>query len=175
MKYDRREVFRMPTDASVALLYNAGVLMIWPSVSVTFTKGSFVVGAAGKVSYNKYTYDDLATEGYESCNYTVNGNVQYTVPVIELQLSSTLLWNRQGYIVTGMPSQEYLIWNVFLSRSFLKDKSLVLKLNAFDLLNNVSHYSYWSNEDWFSISRMERLNRYVMLCVAYQFKMKPKK
>lgn len=175
VKYNRSEVFRLSGGDGAARLYDAGKTMVWPSMSVKYSKNTLTVSAGGKVLYDRTHYDDPSTEGYKSWNYQAFGNLQYTVPVINLQLSSTLQWDRQGSSVAGVPAQEFLIWNVFVSRSFLKDKSLIVKLNAFDLLDNVSHNYFWGDGDTYTTSSVERLSRYVMLSVAYQIKMKPKK
>lgn len=100
---------------------------------------------------------------------------QYTIPVLELQLATQLGWYRYSSTVEGTPTQDNVVWNVFLSRALLKDKSLLLKLNAFDILNSVSHYNYWNSDNTFNVQKYERLGRYVMLSLAWTFKAKQKK
>ena len=77
--------------------------------------------------------------------------------------------------VEGTPAQDNVVWNIYLSRTLLKDKSLVLKLSAFDILDNVSQYSYTGTADYVSIYKAERLSRYFMVSLAWSFKAKPKK
>lgn len=77
--------------------------------------------------------------------------------------------------VEDTPAQDNVVWNIYLSRTLLKDKSLVLKLSAFDILDNVSQYSYTGTADYVSIYKAERLSRYFMVSLAWSFKAKPKK
>ncbi len=175
VKYDCSEVFRLTGGEDAARLYDAGQTLIYPSMSARYTKGTLTASIDGRLYYEQTRYDDPSTENYNSWRYQVNSHFQYTIPFVNIQLSTTLQWDKQGSSVAGMPTEEFFIWNVFMSRTLLKDKSVILKLAAFDIFNNISHNYYWSNSDSFTTSRMDRLSRYVMLSVAYQFKMKPKK
>lgn len=173
--YDKNEVSRLPAGASRTELYGTRTTTLNPTVNVKYNKGTLNTSLGGSLGYSSTDYDEPNTKGYHSGWYRLSYNLQYTIPVVGLQLATTLSWYSQSSSVEGMSTQEYLIWNVFLSRALLKDKSLVLKLNAFDLLNNVSHYSYYNYGDTFTTSRYERLSHYVMLSAVYNFKMNPRK
>jgi hypothetical protein len=61
-----------------------------------------------------------------------------------------------------------VIWNGQVSKSFLKDKSLVIALNFYDLLRQQSNYERWVNATSRSDTRFSSINSYAMLHVRYR-------
>jgi hypothetical protein len=67
-----------------------------------------------------------------------------------------------------------LIWNMSVSRAWLKGK-LTSRLEGFDLLNQMSDNSITINGQGRTEVHRNALPRYVMLHLAYNFSVMPKK
>ena len=65
-------------------------------------------------------------------------------------------------------------WNMYLSRSFLKDK-LCLKLKAIDILGQYKSVAYMINELGVRETHTITLPNYVILTASYRFNKQPKK
>ena len=63
------------------------------------------------------------------------------------------------------------IWNGQVSKPFLKNKSLIVALNFYDLLGQQSNYERWVNATGRSDTRYNSVNSYAMLHVRYRLNM----
>ncbi|GAA4803544.1 TonB-dependent receptor [Olivibacter ginsenosidimutans] len=89
-------------------------------------------------------------------------------------ITPTLLWNfdvaktsNSGY--SNNVGANPLIINTFLEKQFFKNKNGMLRLQAFDLLNEQVSISRSVTENRISDSRTNRLARYFMLSFTYKF------
>ncbi|MFC6103449.1 TonB-dependent receptor [Olivibacter domesticus] len=89
-------------------------------------------------------------------------------------ITPTLLWNfdvaktsNNGYV--GSVQANPLIINTFLEKQFFKNKNGMLRLQAFDLLNEQVNVSRTVVENRITDSRTNRLARYFMLSFTYRF------
>ena len=78
--------------------------------------------------------------------------------------------SRRGYNDASMNTNE-LIWNGQISKPFLKNKSLIVALNFYDLLKQQSNYERWVNATGRSDTRYNSINSYAMLHVRYRLNM----
>ena len=78
--------------------------------------------------------------------------------------------SRRGYNDASMNTNE-LIWNGQVSKSFLKNKSLIVALNFYDLLGQMSNYERWVNATGRSDTKYNSVNSYAMLHVRYRLNM----
>ena len=63
------------------------------------------------------------------------------------------------------------IWNGQVSKSFLRNKSLVVALNFYDLLGQQSNYERWINATSRTDTQYNSVNSYAMLHVRYRLNM----
>ena len=171
----RGQMFQLSDGAEQAQLYGIGSYSITSYTNLRYNKGTFNTGINCYTTYVKSRYYTPTPTENGNTYLQLNYNIQYTIPVLELQVSTQFGYYHNNSSVEGMPPQDNTVWNIYLSRALLKDKSVVLKLCAFDIFDNVSHYQYEGTADYFNIHKMDRLNRYVMMSVAWSFKAKPKK
>ena len=82
-------------------------------------------------------------------------------------------YSRRGYDNESMNINE-LVWNVRLSRNFLKDK-LTLAVDGFDILGNLSNVQYTLNSQGHTEVWNNVIPRYAMLHVMYRFNFNGKK
>ena len=78
--------------------------------------------------------------------------------------------SRRGYNDPSSNTNE-LLWNGQVSKSFLRDKSLIVALNFYDLLGQQSNYERWVSATGRSDTRYNSINSYAMLHVRYRLNM----
>lgn len=77
---------------------------------------------------------------------------------------------RRGYNDPSSNTNE-LIWNGQISKTFQKNKSLIVALNFYDLLGQQSNYNRWVSATGRSDTRYNSINSYAMLHVRYRLNM----
>ncbi len=75
--------------------------------------------------------------------------------------------SRRGYNDSSMNTNEF-IWNGQISKPFLKNKSLIVALNFYDLLRQQSNYERWVNATSRTDTQYNSVNSYMMLHVRYR-------
>ena len=75
--------------------------------------------------------------------------------------------SRRGYNDHSMNTNE-LLWNGQVSKSFFRNKSLIVALNFYDLLAQQSNYERWVNATGRSDTEYNSVNSYAMLYVRYR-------
>ena len=75
--------------------------------------------------------------------------------------------SRRGYNDSSMNTNE-LLWNGQISKPFLKNKSLIVALNFYDLLGQQSNYERWVSATSRSDTQYNSVNSYAMLHVRYR-------
>ncbi len=89
-----------------------------------------------------------------------------------LKCSTTIhYYARRGYNTLEMNSDQW-IWNAGLSQSFLKDKSLTLRLEAVDLLHSRTTNSSGNSPTQLSYTLSNSVMSYVMLHAVWRFSVK---
>lgn len=78
--------------------------------------------------------------------------------------------SRRGYNDPSSNTNE-LLWNGQVSKTFLRDKSLIVALNFYDLLGQQSNYERWVSGTGRSDTRYNSINSYAMLHVRYRLNM----
>ena len=78
--------------------------------------------------------------------------------------------SRRGYNDPSSNTNE-LLWNGQVSKTFLRDKSLIVAFNFYDLLGQQSNYERWVNATGRSDTRYNSINSYAMLHVRYRLNM----
>ena len=84
------------------------------------------------------------------------------------------LYSRRGYNDASM-NDDNLVWNADITKSFLKSKNLILKLEGFDLLHQLDNVRTEVNaqgrtETWYNV-----VPSYLMLHLIYKLNVLPKK
>ena len=78
--------------------------------------------------------------------------------------------SRRGYNDPSSNTNE-LLWNGQISKTLLRDKSLIIALTFYDLLGQQSNYERWVNASGRSDTRYNSINSYAMLHVRYRLNM----
>ncbi len=163
------ETAEMNSDGTGSKLYGLNMTNSVHNLLLRYSKGKFNTSIRGRITTNNIKYDTPLRNSYNRHVFDLNHNVQYTVPVLDLQLASQLSWYYVNNDQKGMPNQSNVIWNVYASRSLLKDKSLILKFSAFDILGDLNQQTSYVGDNSLSLTNTQRLNQYFMLSLSWQF------
>lgn len=94
--------------------------------------------------------------------------VTWTAP-FGLRISTDFeLWSRRNFLTRSMNTDQWL-WNASISQSFLRDKSLTLKVEATDILDSRTSDMHRSDAFSNSTSHYNSYQRYVVATLIYRF------
>ena len=128
------------------------------------------VSLDGRVNYQHSRNELQPTANLDTWQFDYGGQFLVRLPM-DFELSSNLHErSRRGYNDPSMNTNE-LIWNGQLSKSFLKNKSLIVALNFYDMLGQQSNYERWVNATGRSDTQYNSVNSYAMLHVRYRLNM----
>lgn len=131
----------------------------------------FFASINGSVWYIAYRSDLAASQDRWMGNY--GGTLQYTLP-LDIELKTNVnVYHRNVYQSQGVRPVK-AIWNAMLTRSFLRDKSLALQLEASDILNHRDQSNAYMNIDGREAFYGQCVSRYFMFHVIYNFSTKKK-
>ena len=121
----------------------------------------------GQVNYQHSRNELQPNANLDTWQFNYGGQFLVRLPY-DFEVSSNIHErSRRGYNDTSMNTNE-LIWNGQISKSFLKNKSLVVALNFYDLLGKQSNYERWVNATGRSDTQYNSVNSYAMLHVRYR-------
>lgn len=107
-------------------------------------------------------------------DYNYGLSCSYTLPVLKTSLSAdATMYSRQGYGSMEMNRND-IILNASASQSLMKGK-LIVRIEAFDLLNQLSSTQYEVNAQGHTETWYRSLPNYVMLHLVYHWNKNPKK
>lgn len=173
-KYERSVDFDVAYDDEPVALSKVNTVITSGTAKLTYKLGKLTVGAIGKLTSRHSSGNRENFQRLNVYDYQYGMNVQYTVPVLNVNVATDLNnFSRRGYGTSDMNTDE-LIWNAQLSRSFLKGK-LIAKLTAYDLLKKLSTTSYNVNAQGRTETWYRSVPRYVMFTLAYRFNKQPEK
>lgn len=159
--------------------YNAIFNAASPDKSITRTVGVgenlnasyrtswFDVGLLGTLNY-QYSQSTLQTyNNMDTWNFAYGANANFNFD-FGLSLSTDIRMNsRRGYADQAMNTNE-LLWNAQISYAFLKNRSAVVMLQAYDILRQQSNVSRVINAMQRSDSWTNAINSYFMLHFVYK-------
>lgn len=128
------------------------------------------VSLDGQLNY-QYSRNELQPSAdLDTWQFNYGGQFLVRLP-LDFEVSMNLHeHSRRGYNDASMNTNE-LIWNGQISKPFLKNKSLIVALNFYDLLKQQSNYERWVNATGRSDTRYNSINSYAMLHVRYRLNM----
>jgi hypothetical protein len=157
---------------------------------------SFINGALNKLSYNIASTGILLSKN-KSGKYAIQlgGTIYYDVnslnertkitrnnffsyklkSAIDLYLSTSFQIHsdaeffRQGKNNIFTDNFDRMVWNAWISKSFLKNNLLTVKLSANDILNSNAGFSRVATSAMFSENRFLAIRRYFMLSAIWNF------
>ena len=124
----------------------------------------------GRLNYQHSRNELQPTADLDTWQFDYGGQFLVRLP-LDFEVSMNLHErSRRGYNDSSMNTNE-LLWNGQISKPFLKNKSLVVALNFYDLLGQQSNYERWVNATGRSDTQYNSVNSYAMLHVRYRLNM----
>ena len=124
----------------------------------------------GTVNYQHSRNELQPTADLDTWQLNYGGQFLVRLP-LDIEVSMNLHErSRRGYNDSSMNTNE-LLWNGQISKPFLKNKSLIVALNFYDLLGQQSNYERWINATSRSDTQYNSVNSYVMFHVRYRLNM----
>lgn len=174
VKYERSVDFDIAYDTNSDVLSKVNNVYTRLNGKLTYRLGKFSAGIVSKLVMRNSRSNRTDFVNIDTYDYQYGGNVQYTIPLLNLTIATDInMFSRRGY-QSNMMNTDDLVWNAQLTRSFLKGR-LTAKLQAFDLLHQLTNVRYSINAQGRSETWYNCIPRYVMLTAAYKFTKKPKR
>ncbi len=97
-----------------------------------------------------------------------NANLSYRFGMgLELGISAD--WNYRQKMDENDKNNNVFLANAYVEKSFMKDKSLVLRLEGNDLFNRNQGLNRWSSSNYITDSEYSTIRRYFMLVLSWNF------
>lgn len=161
---------QIPTPLrSVVHNYNVG-----DNFKVSYKIKKYKVEAFGRTTWRiqRSNRDNFTNVNATDFSYGINSNGPI-VAGFEYDTRFTV-YSRRGYNDASM-NDNHSIWDLALSRAFLKSKALVLRLEAHDLLGQLSNVENVVNAQGRTERWYNSVPRYALLHVCYKFNTMSKK
>lgn len=185
---DAKQRLSLTTNASYSMNHNIGYALstdgaplryttdnhgLYAQLSLSYRMDDFFAQLSGRWNYSKLKSNYASANNLNLCRGGYSCNVEWKMPW-DMELKSALnVTHYMGDVAENYDPWQW-IWNASLSKSVLRDKSLTLKLEGSDLLNQRAQRGFYvsstGNGEWFSRS----VGRFVMLHAIYHFTIKPK-
>lgn len=128
------------------------------------------VSLFGSVRYNHSRSTSTSASNLDTYHYNYGGSTQIEIPW-EISLSTDITnRSRRGYSEASMNTDE-LVWNMHISKRFLKGNAATLRFSWFDILNKRSNVRRQINAFSRTDSSSESIYSYCMLNFVYRFNM----
>ncbi len=164
--------FSADEEANSAVRSKVNNLTLEEGLGLTYQRGTLTLGIDGNIAWRRTTSGRQGFENISAVDFDYGLTAQYELPW-KLQIATDLkMFSRRGY-QSHLMNDDHLVWNAQLTRSFLKEK-FTLKLQAFDLLHELSNMQYEVNAQGRTETWHNSLPRYLMLTAAVKLSKSPR-
>jgi hypothetical protein len=140
-----------------------------PSLSLYYNKDTtFTVSYRFTPGYTRNSSSirtDVKTE-YWTFAQELDGSVQLP---LQFTVGTSVNWNIRQRLDPQDKNNNVFRWNAYVSKSFLKDRSLVAKIYANDILDRNVGYTRQEDPNYISENTYNTIRRYVMLSLTWNF------
>jgi len=150
--------------ANVSINQNYG-----PTLSLFYSKDTLLdLSYNTNVQYNRNTSSirkDIVND-YWSYQQEFEGSIHLP---LNFELGTSVEWFIRQKIDAQDVNNNVFRWNAYISKSFLKDRSLVLKAAGYDLLNQNIGFRRSTFDNYITESRYNNIRRYFMFSLTWNF------
>ena len=142
--------------------------------NIRFNRKTLNVRAVGFINWrhSEGQMRDFSTLNALEFNYGLEA--YYTLPRLNTTLSADgSMYSRRGYGSSSLNADDFIV-NASVSQPLLKGK-LIARIEAFDLLHQLSNTDYAINAQGRTVTWYRSLPHYVMAHLVYHFNKNPKK
>lgn len=141
---------------------------------IQYSKDALNIRATGSISWRHSEGKMLDFDVLNAFDYQYGLNGRYTIPKLKTTLSvDATMYSRRGYGNSELNTNDFVL-NASLSQSLFKGK-LIARIEAFDLLHQLSNTLYAVNAQGRTITWYRSLPHYAMLHLVYHWNKNPKK
>ena len=155
-------------------LNQVNTLTLHNGTSVQYDHNKLNLRASYDISWRHSEGKMLDFDVLNAFDYQYGLSGRYTIPGINMTVSADAnMYSRRGYGSSNLNTDDFVL-NASLSQPFLKGK-LIARIEAFDLLHQLSNTQYAVNAQGRTITWYRSLPHYAMLHLVYHWNKNPKK
>ena len=141
---------------------------------IKYNKNAFNIRATGQVYWRHSTGRMYDFKTLDVFDFEYGFDARYTLPRLKTSLvADATMYSRRGYGSSSLNTNDFIV-NASVSQPFCKGK-LIARLEAFDLLHQLSNTDYVVNAQGRTVTWYRSLPHYVMLHLVYHWNKNPKK
>ncbi|MCQ2222563.1 MAG: outer membrane beta-barrel family protein, partial [Bacteroidaceae bacterium] len=149
-------------------------LTVGEKAYIQYNKDALNLRATGSINWRHSEGKMVDFETLDAFDYQYGLNGYYTLPKLKTTLSvDATMYSRRGYGSSELNTDDFVL-NASLSQSLFKGK-LIARIEAFDLLHQLSNTQYAVNAQGRTITWYRSLPHYAMLHLVYHWNKNPKK
>ncbi len=138
--------------------------------NAAFRDDNLEITISGDVRWN-HSRNDIRTSGnMDTWNYSIGPSGNVTLPWDIRVFADLLMSSRRGYSDASFNTNEF-IWNMQVSKSFLKNKAAMISVQAFDILGERKNYSRNISASSKSDTQYNAINQYFLVHFVYRLNM----
>ena len=164
----------MLAGETMSHLNQVNTLTLHNGTSVQYDHNKLNLRASYDISWRHSEGMMLDFDVLNAFDYQYGLSGRYTIPGINMTVSADAnMYSRRGYGSSNLNTDDFVL-NASLSQPFLKGK-LIARIEAFDLLHQLSNTQYAVNAQGRTITWYRSLPHYAMLHLVYHWNKNPKK
>lgn len=149
-------------------------LTLHDNAYIQYNKGMLNLRATGDIRWRHSEGKMYDFETLNATDFQYGLSAHYTLPRLKTTLAADgTMYSRRGYGSSELNTDDFVL-NASVSQPFIKGK-LIARLEAFDLLHQLSNTQYEVNAQGRTETWYRSLPHYVMLHVVYHWNKNPKK
>ena len=164
----------MLAGETMSHLNQVNTLTLHNGTSVQYDHNKLNLRASYDISWRHSEGKMLDFDVLNAFDYQYGVSGRYTIPKLKTTLSvDATMYSRRGYGSSALNTDDFVV-NASLSQSLFKGK-LIARIEAFDLLHQLSNTQYAVNAQGRTITWYRSLPHYAMLHLVYHWNKNPKK
>ena len=165
------DLIKTTADAPVRITSDWHMAQLLADISARWDK--LFVRLAANAGYSRLRSTNASLNGYDQWRNNYQLSVTYKMPW-DLELKSDLtVWQNYGVTLDNFRRNQF-IWNAWLGKSLLRDRSLTVQFEASDILNQREMVYARRTETGSTWYKSQSVRRYFMLHLIYSFSTKKK-
>ena len=142
--------------------------------NIRFNRKSLNIRAVGYINWRRSEGNMMNLSTLSALEYHYGLEGYYTLSPTKTSFAADgTMYSRRGYGSSALNTDDFIV-NASVSQPLLKGK-LIARVEAFDLLHQLSSTQYDINAQGRIVTRYRTLPHYVMLHLVYHFNKNPKK
>ncbi|MBR1520683.1 MAG: hypothetical protein IJ635_05540 [Bacteroidaceae bacterium] len=172
--WDHAKDHAMLTGETESHVNTVNTLGLKGGAHIKYNKNAFNIRATGQINWRHSVGKMLDFETLNAFDFEYGIETSYTLPHLKTSLAAdATMFSRRGYGSSNLNTDDFIV-NASVSQPLLKGK-LIARLEAFDLLHQLSNTEYMVNAQGRTVTWYRSLPHYVMLHLVYHWNKNPKK